>query len=418
MKIRRHISKTLKGAQEGKKGFSENVAGAAGSLGKTVASTATNAANTVAQTAANGVNLVGDTARTGVTAVGTTALSGAHLAGTTVLTGANLVGTKALTGATTAVTAAALAATTGVGTVGQVGQFGLHGATNLAHTLSGGSLHGSSHHSSRRGYIDDVTEMDVFCSDLYSNEFVLEEIQKAKKDPLITKLTIEDLIMRDNDKLMRAAVNLVSKTTLTPKDDEFDEFADDDEEHLPAGPYERNWERLTFCDSISTAEDYQFYTERKKEFQGDIRKVLKKKGVVKVPIKFTAKVEIAMLDMNEMIDLLQEIEHDTSIISVKFPYECKDIKKLPTKLINKFDLLTLRWKEDADPVEIHIKYGTKKPTQGKRPTLLVKQCSIRLEHIVMSSNRSMDFDADEDSSQEMLPFGKERNCHGRSSRAA
>ncbi|CAB9505683.1 expressed unknown protein [Seminavis robusta] len=374
-------------------------------------------ANLVGTTARTGANLVGTTALTGANLVGTTALTGANLVGTTALTGANLVGTTALTGATTAVTAAALAATTGVETVGQVGQLGLTGATNLAHTLSGGSLNGSPHHSfsrSRRGCIEDLAKMDIFCSDLYSDEFVLEEIKKAKKTPLITKLTIEDLIMRDNDKLMRAAINLVSTSTMTPKDDEFDEFEDD--EHLPSGPYERIWEHLTFCDCIGTAEDYQFYNERKREFQDNIRKVLKKKGVVKMPIKFTAKVEIAMLDMNEMIDLLQEIEHDKSIISVQFPHECKGIKKLPAKLVNKFDEESLRWKEDAEPVEIHIKYGSKKPAKGKRPTLLVKQCSIRLETIVLSSGKGWEYD-DKDGSNFDDFYGSSSN-QSPSSRAA
>ncbi|CAB9505682.1 expressed unknown protein [Seminavis robusta] len=385
--IQRSISERSKGGRSGKDGKASR---------RSVSPI--RVASQMANTYVNNVLYLSNTALSSVTAASDTAVTGAQQASATVRAGADLVGTTALTSAATAVTAAALAATTGVGTVGQAGQIGLTGATNFATTLTGslhGSLHGSLNNSfsgSRRGYIEDIAKMDIFCSDLYTDEFVLEEIQKAKKNPLITKLTIEDLVMRDNDKLMRATLNLVSKSTMTPRD-EFDEF-DDDEEHLPSGPYERDWGCLTFCDCIGTAEDYQFYTERKKEFQGDIRRVLKKKGVVKMPIKFTAKIEMALLDMNEMVDLLQEIEHDKTIIDVQFPYETKDAKKLPAKLLDRFDELSLQWKEGADPVEIHIKYGTKKPTKGKRATHLVKQCSIRLEHIVMSLNQGWTFKGD------------------------
>lgn len=234
-------------------------------------------------------------------------------------------------------------------------------------------------------------EMLIFCSDLYTVDFVLEEISQCKKTQLVDTVVIEDLILRNNEKLNKAAVNLVYKTTLPPKD----EFDLEDDEVLPHTPYERAWKSMTFSDCITSAEDYQNYSELKKEFQGNLRKVLKKRGVNKMPIKFAAKVEISFLDMNEMIELLHEIEHDKTILDVKFPDVCKDIRKLPSALANRFDEDTLEWKDDAEPVEIHIKYGSKPKTKKnskKRPNLLVRQCSLKLEHIVVNSAKCFEDD--------------------------
>lgn len=351
-----------------------------------------------------GAGLVGGAAKLGVGAVtgvgglaANTAQLGAGLAVNTVTSGVGLGMNTVLTGATLAASGAAM----GVGALG-----------NGAHTLQGGVLglaHGISGHGGHRAAtMGNINEMDIYCSDLYTVEFVLEEIAKCKKSPVVDTLVIEDLILRDEEKLLKAAINLVYKTTLPPKD----EFDLEDDVVLPRTPYERAWKSLTFCECITSAEDYQTYTEKKKEFHDSLRKVLKKRGVSKMPIKFTAKVEIAMLDMNEMIDLLHEIENDKTVISVKFPDVCKDIRKLPSALADRFDEETLDWKDDAEPVEIHLKFGSKPAGKGKdgkkkRPTMLVRQCSLKLEHIVMNSSKC--FDDDDDSyfatgSAGSLPF--------------
>ena len=85
----------------------------------------------------------------------------------------------------------------------------------LAHGISGGAG------NQRRLMGGAINEMEIYCSDLYTVEFVLEEIAKAKKTQCVDTLVIEDLILRNDDKLNKAAVNLVYKTTLPPKD-EFD----------------------------------------------------------------------------------------------------------------------------------------------------------------------------------------------------
>lgn len=254
--------------------------------------------------------------------------------------------------------------------------------------ISGGGVHG-------RRALGKVNEMEIYCSDLYTVDFVLEEFGKCKKAQIVDTLVIEDLLLRDDERLNKAAVNLVYKTTLEPKD----EFDLEDDEVLPRTPYERPWKSMTFAECITTAQEYQVYSENKKEFQSSLRRVLKKRGVTKMPIRFTAKAEIAMLDMNEMIELLHEIEHDKTILDVQIPGICDDIRKLPTSLASHFDEETLDWKDDAEPVEIHIKYGSKpasKKKVKKRSTMLVRQCSLKLEHIVMSSSRFFDSDDDFD----------------------
>ena len=95
------------------------------------------------------------------------------------------------------------------------------------------------------------------------------------------------------------------------------------------------------------------------------------------------------------MELLNKIEADKTILECKFPYMCNDIRKLPKELARHFDEETLEVKEDQDPVEIHIRYSSKPVKKGKRPTLLVKQCSAKLLNMSQKLHQSRSgFDSD------------------------
>ena len=105
--------------------------------------------------------------------------------------------------------------------------------------------------------------MFIFCSDLYTVDFVLEEFSKCKKAPIVDTVVIEDLMLRNDERLNKAAINLVYKTTLPPKD----EFDLEDDVVLPRTPFERAWKSMTFRECISSADDYQKFIELRKELQ-------------------------------------------------------------------------------------------------------------------------------------------------------
>ena len=190
---------------------------------------------------------------------------------------------------------------------------------------------------------------------------------------------------------------LVRATSIAPPEPDSDDDTEDELEYMPRG-FERAWECIRFCDCITNAEEYVKYQEKKRNFQAALRQTLKKKGIIsKFPLKFESRVEIhPFTDMHDVVELLNKIEADKTVLECKFPDMCNDIRRLPRELLRHFDQETLEVKEDQDPVEIHIRYSSKRVKEGKRPTLLVKQCSNKLlrvsSHPLHQSMSSINFD--------------------------
>jgi len=128
--------------------------------------------------------------------------------------------------------------------------------------------------------------------------------------------------------------------------------------------------------------------------------MLKLKGIIKMPLKFMAKIEVhPFLTLIEVIGLFNEINNDESIVEVKFPFMGKDPSKVPNLFVDHFDEQTLHWKKEATAIEIHIRYGgrpknTTKKGETKPPTNVVQECSIQLERMIMNSSKDFDLRAE------------------------
>ena len=292
-------------------------------VGSTVAHTATVGVTTVASTAGQGVSTVAHTAGKGVTTVASTAASG---------------------------------------------------ATGVKNTLSKAA--GVNHTSSKARVVESSNAVDVFCSDLYAVDYVLGEITKVKENTKVTTITFEDIAMRGDQDIFKAAIQLIAETAPRPDGPT--------DSGTGANRYERQWESITFLECISSAEDYTMYMHEKKEFQALLRKLLKAKNVVSMPIKFQTKIEIhSFMNMEDAMELLEVIGKDPTILAVKFPTLSKERKKIPAQVVSHFDHSTLEFKETASPISINIRYGGKKPTeQSKSASRIIKVCAQRLRKIV------------------------------------
>ena len=338
-------------------------------VGKTVVSTAGKGVTKVASTGVKGVTTVAQTAQKGVTTVAQTAQKGVTTVATTAASGVTTVATTAASGVTagasiaanTAKTGASMAAGAATGAVGEVGK-------SISRATTGNSV--EKRHVSRN-----ANEMDIFCSDLYTVEYVMEEMEKVKKTTDITTITFEDCATRGDQNIFKAAINLITETAVRL----------DNAEGGPkkANKFERVWEAITFLECISSAEDYAIYTSEKKQFQALLRRMLKMKGISSMPIKFQVKIEIhSFMNMEEAMALLDVIGKDETILAVKFPHLSKEKKKIPGQVVGHFDPTTLEFKETASPILINIQYGGKKPTeQGKSAIRIIKVCSQRLRKV-------------------------------------
>ena len=314
--------------------------------------TAASGVTTVANTGKKGIF----TARKGVTTVAQTAGKGVTTVASSAGKGVTSVAQTAGNGVTTVVSTAA------------------SGATGVGKTLSRATT-GQSSSTPKIRVTEKSNEKDVFCSDLYAVDYVLDEIKKVKENTQLTTISFEDIATRGNQDIFKAAINLITETATRP-----------DSANNPApitNKYERDWESITFLECISSAEDYQIYVDEKKEFQALLRKMLKKKNIVAMPIKFQTKIEIhSFMNMKDAMELLDVIGKDPTILAVKFPHLSKERKKIPAQVVNHFDHTTLEFKETASPIEINIRYGGKQTTdQSKAATRIIKVCAQRLKKI-------------------------------------
>ncbi|CAB9513714.1 expressed unknown protein [Seminavis robusta] len=338
---------TKTGSAVGKGGVAVGRLGVAagGAVGKTVAATGGAVGKTVAATGG---------------AVGKTAVA----AGGAVGKAGGAVGKTAIVGASMGVTAVASAG----------GAVGKTAASTLKRTSSGNGLR-----RRRQQQAEDVTSMEIFCSEFYTEQFVLEEIEKAKKDSKVIFLKFEDLILRERPKLFQAATQLL-RDTATTMEDVADEMIQDESDMdnswrsigsrsrgrrntNNSNNIKRIWSEVSFVDAISDSIDYQAFVHGLDTFQ----KKLKLKNVTGVPIKFKAKIELhTMMSVSAVLMLLKEIEEDETITNIEFPSLSRNIKKVPAGFIKNFDVNAQQWKEDATSMEIWLRYGEQDLLNGSR----------------------------------------------------
>lgn len=357
-----------------------------GFLKRTISATSKTIGNVV-DTAGKGVSSVAYTAQKGVTSVAHTGVKGV----TTVAGGVKTV-------ASTGVNAVATVGEVGVKGVTTVASTGVKGVTNVAGAASGAvggvtrTLSKMKTNEKKHVREADLNARDIFCSDLYTVDYVIGAIEDVKKKREITTVTFEDCSMRGDQAIFKAAIHLITETAVKVDDAEIN-------------PNERVWQSITFLECISSAEDYDIYTSEKKQFQALLRRMLKMKGISSMPIKFQTKIEIhSFMNMDDAIQLLDVIGKDPTILAVKFPHLTKEKKRIPGRVLDHFNSTTLEFKEDASPILINIRYGGKKTTeQTKAVTRIIKVCSQKLRKV-----------AEQLKSGDLPPLGEEESSSSES----
>ena len=145
----------------------------------------------------------------------------------------------------------------------------------------------------KAGATDD--KLNIFGSDLVSVETILEDIEKAKNNPDLSKLELEDFFMAE-----RAEPEIIA-TALA------DLFQMD--------VYGHAWELITFTDDILDGAIYGEFVARKKAFIRAMEGVFEKNLI---PVAYKSKITISSgsLTMNEMLELLFYLRGDRSVISL------------------------------------------------------------------------------------------------------
>lgn len=204
-------------------------------------------------------------------------------------------------------------------------------------------------HSPKRGGTND-REMGIFCNDLYTEEFILGEIEKVRKNKNIINLLIEDLIVRENQNLAEAMIQLILDTA-----------APIDYEASPGSKgakndFSRIYESITFVDCVSSSSEYKKYAEGKKVLQKQLQG--KEKIRECAPMRFKAKVELhTMLTGDEVKGVLRDIENDETVTGIDFPQFTREQKKVPKLFVQNFDVEAGEWTADAMSIEIQLRYA-------------------------------------------------------------
>jgi hypothetical protein len=242
--------------------------------------------------------------------------------------------------------------------------------------------------------------MEIFCSDFYTEQFVLDEIDKARKDSKIVSLKLEDLIQRQSVLISKAVTQLLLDTAVTNQemeDDESEKIMDTSWKSVGRrhSTVKRKWTEVSFTEAISDSMAYQAFVKQKAAFQKVLQSSSNKILTTKVPIKFKAKIELhTLMAVEDVLELLQEIEKDTEITNVDFPMLSRNHKKVPAVFTDYFDVDAMTWKDGASPIEIHLRYGDQDVTledfdhksaflcmddKEKVATDVIKQCRCRLD---------------------------------------
>lgn len=223
----------------------------------------------------------------------------------------------------------------------------------------------------------------IFCSDMYTHDFVIDAFKAVEKDKKVTTLELEDLIQRNDPETAKAVVDLLVENTLEGK------------KASGRNNNKRMWFSITFIDCISDADSYREYLNLKTAFMANLKRRLALKGVAQeLPIRFEAKIELhTMLNVMGVIQLLQAVERDTTIKHVRFPGFRGKEKDIPATFASMADPETMEWKQTA---EIYLQYRRRNKSKSKEGSdddsknaacAIVHKCSTALEELVFSSSQ-------------------------------
>lgn len=408
MNLFKGVGKGAKAAKNGVVGVGKGVGHGVKEVGKGVGKGVT----TVGKGVGQGVTTVGKGVGHGVAGVGNVAVeaasAGVNVAATAGKAGVNVAATAGKAG----VNVAATAGKAGV----QLGKTAVDAGANGVRTISGRNT------PKRKPGVEHT--MEIYCSNLYTREFVLGEIEKARKDKNIVNLHFEDMILRESPEITEAATKLLldtagsfremmddssarhssRRTSILPKARDSNTsnasgrsthgiLGGKKSSHGPSDDIQRAYESITFTECISSADDYKLYKEEKEIFQENL--LGRKKIRDNVPVRFKAKIELhTMMGGEDVKELLKTIEKDEEITNVAFPnIRAKDPKRIPHMFMKNFVPKTGEWKEDALSIEIQLRYagmdnmasalekesGFFTEDQLPKPIKLITRCIRRLE---------------------------------------
>lgn len=228
------------------------------------------------------------------------------------------------------------------------------------------------------------TESSLFCSDMYTPDFILREMSKIKANENIVKVNIEDLILNGNPVIMKSATEFLVETAATI--DNYDAAEKRGSNHREQNPSRgksilprqskrkenkvetlpREWQSIIFLDSISSAQDYQDYLEMSKEFGTSLQRHLAMKNLtLDMPICVETKIEIRnTMDVVTIVQCLQEVSKDKSLSRMEFPdFPSKDKRGIAKEFIKMINPESMEW--DGYSIEILLFYHQQKKKQKK-----------------------------------------------------
>ena len=166
-----------------------------------------------------------------------------------------------------------------------------------------------------------ANSMNIFGSDMVSQDKVIEDIQKAADNPEICKLELEDFFMAERD-APEDAIPLALKDLLEGDD--------------------RPWESVVFVDDIMDGSVYSKFRSRKREFLKILGGVC---ATRLIPVSYKAKVTLSSASLSttdEMVDLLQKFKSDKSITRLTIQSEDVD-EIIITSLTELFSADKRKW---------------------------------------------------------------------------
>ena len=292
-----------------------------------------------------------------------------------------------------------------------------HGSNGSVGSLRSYSSGGKRRTIKKKGVVEKNQEDTqlIYCSNMYSVDFVLEELKKCETSPSIVNVGFEDLIERNEGVTIQAVKTFLVDTTdattvlqasgarnisLAPING--DKTPKNKKATTQKGPQKRVWQSIAFTDCISDAEDYRAYLEKKKKFLAGLNRLLSmKKMNLTLPIVFKAKIEIhSMLGVFDIIELLQQIERDEGISKAKFPGFSGNLSQIADEFAKSVDAESLEW--TGQPVEIILRYAKEDMNVrasgnsvdldiscGKNPsTAVIGECVKALENILYTDGPS------------------------------
>lgn len=234
-----------------------------------------------------------------------------------------------------------------------------------------GSRH-SSHRSNQSEKSLPVEENGiVFCSSLYHVDSVVKSTDIIRENKNIVDIKFEDLIMgSESDKLFAVEELLVEVVEEKPR---------------------RPWASIQFIDGIMSHDGYEDYKEKKKSFCKILTKydhmINGKAHSINLPIRFWLNVEIhPPMDVITIIQLIQEVAHDETVVGIKFSESLKILLQSTSKreLVAMIDNSALTWRGAC--CDVAVAFGRPSERASADPSKeIIKDFANSLEEASMST---------------------------------